>query len=73
MASLGVGGMKGRPSARARTTGGKIAGKLLAKRAKDLLFRSAFSACQLDMRLPLTDDILTLRRKTFVHRYSLCP
>ena len=45
------GGTNGRSSARARTAGGKIAGRALERRAKDFRFRSAFSACQLDLRL----------------------
>jgi hypothetical protein len=67
IASRGVGGMNGRSSAGARTVGGKIAGRALESRAKDLRLRSSFSVCQSDMRLCPPQWIVPPRRKTLVH------
>jgi hypothetical protein len=48
--------------------GAKTPGKDLARRASDFRFRSAFSACQLGMRLRPRTCIVAPRGKTFVHR-----
>jgi hypothetical protein len=52
IASRGVGGTKGRLSARDRTPDGKMVGNALLRRASDCRFLSAFSSCQPDMGPP---------------------
>ena len=47
IASRGVGGMNGRPSARASTAGGKMLGKLFVSRVSACLFLLSFSSSQL--------------------------
>jgi hypothetical protein len=49
MASRGVGGTNGRPSARDRTADGKMPGIDFVRRAIERRFLSAFSASHLDM------------------------
>ena len=49
IASLGVGGTKGRARARASTAGGKMRGNDLVRRASVCRFLSALSACHLDV------------------------
>ena len=49
MASRGVGGTNGRPSARDRTADGKMPGNDFVRRAIERRFLSAFSASHLDM------------------------
>ena len=55
IASRGVGGMNGRPSARARTAGGKMVGKRLERRARACRFLSDFSRSHLDISGPADD------------------
>jgi hypothetical protein len=49
MASRGVGGTNGRPSARDRTADGKMPGNDFVRRAIERRFLSALSASQFDM------------------------
>ena len=51
IASRGVGGAKGRLSARDRTPDGKMVGKALLRRPSDCRFLSALSSCQPDIGL----------------------
>ena len=66
IASRGVGGINGRLRARASTAGGKIAGKLLERRASAFLFRCAFSSCQLDIVDCPNRVMVAWSRKAFV-------
>jgi hypothetical protein len=54
MASRGVGGTNGRPSARDKTAGGKMLGNDFVRRAIERRFLSAFSASHSDMVDPGT-------------------
>ena len=67
IASRGVGGTNGRPSARDKTADGKMRGKALVRRASERRFRSSFSSCHLDIIGPREiDGMMPSCRKAFV-------
>jgi hypothetical protein len=58
IASRGVGGTNGRPSARDRTADGKMRGNALVRRASDRRLLSAFSSSHLDIVAPRIDGMM---------------
>jgi hypothetical protein len=66
IASRGVGGTNGRPSARDRTADGKMRGNALVRRASDRRLLSAFSSSHLDIVAPRIDGMMASCREGFV-------